>query len=64
MKAEELQRQRILLMEGKITKSSKVFKDHPVFATNKPTNNFVARRRAKVKLSCQYLQQNNHAIYH
>lgn len=50
-KAEEIQRQRILLMEGKLPKCPKELKNHPVLLMNESTNNFVIKRRAKVSTS-------------
>lgn len=43
-----MQRQRVLLMDGKLTKCPKELRNHPVFAINQSTNTFVAKRRAKV----------------
>lgn len=48
MQAEEIQRQRVLLMEGKLPKCPKELRNHPVLIMNESTNNFVIKRRAKV----------------
>ncbi|XP_055305741.1 uncharacterized protein LOC129570229 isoform X2 [Sitodiplosis mosellana] len=47
--AEEIQRQRVLLMEGKLPKCPKELRNHPVLIMNESTNNFVIKRRAKLK---------------
>lgn len=49
-KAEEIQRQRVLLMEGKLPKCPKELRNHPVLIMNESTNNFVIKRRAKVRI--------------
>lgn len=44
-----MQRQRVLLMEGKLSKCPKELRNHPVFTLNETKNNFVVKRRGKVK---------------
>ncbi|XP_031632397.1 uncharacterized protein LOC116346466 [Contarinia nasturtii] len=48
-KAEEVQRQRVLLMEGKLPKCPKELKNHPVLVMNESTTNFAIKRRARLK---------------
>lgn len=48
MQAEEMQRQRVLLMEGKLPRCPKELRNHPVLVMNESTNNFVIKRRVKV----------------
>lgn len=60
IQAEEIQRQRILLMEGKLLKCPKELRNHPVLIMNESTNNFVIKRRAKVRMkkNVQELDEN------
>lgn len=43
-----MQRQRVLLMEGKLTKCPKELQNHPVCTLNEAKNNYTVKRRIKV----------------
>lgn len=46
--AKELERQRRLMMEGKLEKCPKELSNHPVFMVNQVTNKIVLNKRSKV----------------
>lgn len=48
LKAKEMERQRKLLMEGKLEKCPKELSNHPVFMVNQMTNKIVLNKRSKV----------------
>lgn len=43
-----MQRQRVLLMEGKLTKCPKELRNHPIYTLNEAKNNYIVKRRGKV----------------
>lgn len=49
--AKELERQRVLLIEGKTTECPKELANHPVFLVNQMTNNSISKRRSKVSFA-------------
>lgn len=43
-----MQRQRVLLMDGKLTKCPKELRNHPVHTLNEAKNKCIVKRRGKV----------------
>lgn len=57
-----MERQRKLLMEGKLVKCPKELSNHPVFMVNQMTNKIVLNKRAKVR--AQYVVGEKTALNH
>lgn len=52
-KVKEMERQRTLFMEGKITKCSEEYNNHPIFIVNQTPDQPINKRRSKLKTNRQ-----------